>query len=112
VQEGSRGFVIYAQLQSRTEDYSRYLLFHLVESLSRRYSEQSGRTGLRELAGGLQRLARPPLRERLERLADDTWEGRSLPAHVNELVDSLLGIPELASFDLDLLRALVYALRP
>jgi hypothetical protein len=113
VHEGNRGFVVYAQLQSRTEDYSRYLLFHLVESLSRRYSEQSGRTGLRELASGLLRLARPPLRERLERLADDTWDARgNLADHVNELVDDLLGIPELASFDRDLLRVLVYALRP
>jgi hypothetical protein len=113
VQEGNRGFVVYAQLQSRTEDYSRYLLFHLVESLSRRYSEQSGRTGLRELASGLLRLARLPLRERLERLADDTWDARgSLTDHVNELVNDLLGIPELESFDRDLLRVLVYALRP
>ena len=113
VQEGNRGFVIYAQLQSRTEDYSRYLLFHLVDSLSRRYSEQSGRTGLRELASGLLRLARPPLRERLERLANDTWDGRgSLADHINELVDELVGIPELGSFDLDLLRVLLYALCP
>ena len=113
VQEGNRGFVVYAQLQSRTEDYSRYLLFHLVESLSRRYSEQSGRTGLRELASGLVRLARPPLRERLQQLADDTWDARgNLRDHVNELVDGLIGIPELTSFDTDLLRVLVYALRP
>ncbi len=113
VQEGHRGFVVYAQLQSRTEDYSRYLLFHLVESLSRRYSEQSGKTGLRELASGLLRLARPPLRERLERLADDTWDARgNLADHVNELVDELLGIAELGNFHPDLLRVLVYALRP
>jgi hypothetical protein len=113
VQEGNRGFVVYAQLQSRTEDYSRYVLFHLVESLSRRYSEHSGRTGLRELAGGLLRLAGPQLRERMERLADDTWDGRgSLADHVDELVDGLLGIPELASIDRDLLRVLVYSLRP
>jgi hypothetical protein len=113
VQEGHRGFVIYAQLQSRTDDYSRYLLFHLVESLSRRYSEQSGKTGLRELASGLLRLARPPLRERLERLADDTWDARgNLADHVNELVDELLGIAGLENFNRDLLRVLVYALRP
>jgi hypothetical protein len=113
VQEGHRGFVIYAQLQSRTEDYSRYLLFHLVESLSRRYSEQSGKTGLRELASGLLRLARPPLRERLERLADDTWDAHgNLTEHVDELVNELLGIAELGNFDRDLLRVLVYALRP
>jgi hypothetical protein len=113
VQEGNRGFVVYAQLQSRTEDYSRYLLFHLVDSLSRRYSEQSGRTGLRELASGLLRLARPPLRERLERLADGTWDARgNLAEHIDELANDLLGIAELESFGRDLLRVLLYALRP
>lgn len=113
VHEGNRGFVVYAQLQSRSGDYSRYLLFHLVESLTRRYSEQSGRTGLRELASGLLRLAGPPLRERIERLADDTWDARgSLADHVNELVNDLLGIDALGSFDRNLLRVLLYALRP
>ncbi|MEO7733176.1 MAG: AAA family ATPase [Kofleriaceae bacterium] len=113
VQEGNRGFVVYAQLQSRTEDYSRYLLFHLVDSLSRRYSEQSGRTGLLELASGLLRIARPALRSRLERLVNDTWEGAgNLTDYVNEVVDDLIAIRELRSFDLDLLRVLVYALRP
>ena len=113
VQEGNRGFVVYAQLQSRTEDYSRYLLFHLVGSLSRRYSEQSGRTGLLELASGLLRLARPPLRARLEGLLNDTWEGTgNLTDYVNDVVDDLICIRELRSFDLDLLRVLVYALRP
>jgi hypothetical protein len=113
VQEGNRGFVVYAQLQSRTEDYSRYLLFHLVDSLSRRYSEQSGRTGLRELASGLVRLARPPLRERLESLADGTWDTRgNLTEHIDELANELLGIPDLESFGRDLLRVLLYALRP
>jgi AAA ATPase domain len=113
VQEGNRGFVVYAQLQSRTADYSRYLLFHLVDSLSRRYSEQSGRTGLHELASGLVRLARPALRTRLERLVNDTWDAPgNLADYVNELVDEVLGIRELQTFDRDLLRVLVYALRP
>jgi hypothetical protein len=113
VQEGNLGFVVYAQLQSRSGDYSRYLLFHLVASLTRRYSEQSGRTGLRELASGLLRLARPPLRERIERLADGTWDAPgNLADHVTELVDELLDIGELGRFDRDLLRVLLYALVP
>lgn len=113
VHDGNRGFVVYAQLQSRSEDYARYLLFHLVQSLSRRYSEQSGRTGLRELASGLLRLAAPRLRERIERFADDTYEAHgNIHQHVNELVDELLGISALTGFDRDLLRVLLYALRP
>jgi hypothetical protein len=112
VHEGNRGFVVYAQLQSRSDDYERYLLFHLVQSLSRRYSEQSGWTGLRELANGLLRLSGPRLRQRIQQFADDAREARgSLAEQVNALVDDLVGISALTSFDRDLLRVLLYALR-
>lgn len=113
VQEYGRGFVVYAQLQSRTEDYERYLLQHLVDSLARPYSGPHGeRTGLRELANGLLRLVSPSLQARVQRLADDTWEGKGVTEYVDDLVDDLLREGNLASFDPDLLRVMLYALRP
>src|SRR4029079_3514844 len=81
--------------------------------MTRRYSDHSNATGLRELAGGLLRLAGPALRKRIEALADDSWESPgNLTNYVDELVNELLEIRELGSFDLDLLRVLLYALRP
>jgi energy-coupling factor transporter ATP-binding protein EcfA2 len=113
VQEYGRGFIVYAQLQSSSNDYERYLLQHLVDSLARPYSGPSGeRTGLRELASGLVRLASHGLQARVQRLVDDTWEGKDgLTEYVNGLVDDLLEEGELASFDPDLLRVMLYALR-
>jgi energy-coupling factor transporter ATP-binding protein EcfA2/RecA/RadA recombinase len=114
VHEYGRGFVSYAQLHSSADDYARYLLQHVVDSLARPYAGPSGeRTGLHELASGLPRLVGEPLRSRIDRLVDDTWESTdSLAGYVNTLVDELLKQGDLASFDSDLLRVMLYALHP
>jgi energy-coupling factor transporter ATP-binding protein EcfA2 len=114
VHEYGRGFVAYAQLHSGADDYARYLLHHVIDSLARPYSGPAGeRTGLHELASGLSRLVGEPLRSRIERLVDDTWEtSESLAGYVNTLVDELLKQADLAPFDSDLLRVLLYALHP
>ena len=53
VHEYGRGFVAYAHLQSNTDDYPRYLLTHVVDSLTKPYAGPAGdRTGLHELASG------------------------------------------------------------
>ncbi|HWO20512.1 MAG TPA: hypothetical protein VNO30_17200 [Kofleriaceae bacterium] len=114
VHEYGRGFVVYAQLHSSSDDYARYLLQHVVDSLARPYAGPSGeRTGLHELASGLPRLVGEPLSSRIERLVDDTWDSpESLAGYVNSLVDELLKQADLAAFDPDLLRVMLYALHP
>jgi len=114
VQEYGRGFVVYAQLQSRTDDYERYLLQYLVDALSQPYARSSGeRTGLRELALGMQRLVGQSLQLRMQRLSDDSWDGNGgLSDYVNDLVAELLREGRLKGFDPDLLRVLLYALCP
>lgn len=114
VHEYGRGFVSYAQLHSSADDYARYLLQHVVDSLARPYAGPAGeRTALHELASGLPRLVGEPLSSRIDRLVDDTWESTdSLAGYVNNLVDELLKQADLASFDADLLRVMLYALHP
>lgn len=114
VHEYGRGFVAYAQLHSSSEDYARYLLQHVVQSLARPYAGPSGeRTGLHELASGLPRLVGGALQARVARLIEDDWDdSASLAEYVNGLVDDLLEQSDLASFDPDLLRVLLYALYP
>jgi DNA helicase HerA-like ATPase len=115
VHERGRGFVAYAQLQSTSEDYPRYLLQHVVDSLARPYEgPASGRTGLHELASGLPRLVGGSLAKRIEELSHDDGDNpaANLADNVNALVDDLLVESDLASFDPDLLRVLLYALRP
>jgi hypothetical protein len=112
VQEYGRGFVAYAQMDASVDDYTRYFLHHLIESLKGPYSGRSGGpTGLQELARGLVQLKGPAFAERVDRLAELSGGPRSeLDRQINQLVDELLGQAELGGADPDLLRVLLYAL--
>lgn len=114
VQEYGRGFVAYAQLHSASDDYARYLLQQVVESLGQPYTGLAHeRTGLYELAMGLPRFGGLALESRVRSLTQDDWPSeQTLAEHINHLVDDLLHFEELAVFDPDLLRVLLYSLRP
>lgn len=117
VHEYGRGFVTYAQLNSNSDDYARYLLQHVVDSLSRPYAGPTGeRTGMVELASGLARLVCEPLKSQIQQLAEGKWEAtgvtNTFTKYVNSLVDDLLQQADLGSFEPDLLRVLLYALYP
>jgi energy-coupling factor transporter ATP-binding protein EcfA2 len=111
VHDARSGFAAYAQLQSQSHDYGRYLLSHVVDSLDRAYSGPSPeRTGLLELATGLSLVA-PAVASRIESLGQTEADGEELAREVNDLVDELVRVDELRSFDPDLLRAFLYLLR-
>jgi energy-coupling factor transporter ATP-binding protein EcfA2 len=114
VHEYGRGFVAYAQLNSAAESYPRYLLQHVVDSLTKPYTGPSGeQTGLLELASGLARLVDEPLRSQIHQLAEGSWDQpENLRDYVNRLVDELLKRTDLARFDPDLLRVMLYSLFP
>lgn len=114
IQERGRGLVTYAQMHSAAEDYSRYLLNHVVDSLSRPYMGTAGsQTGLIELAIGLSNLVPDPTRSEILQLAEGDWDPtEGLRGLVNRLVDELRRVPSLGKFHADLLRVLLYALAP
>lgn len=112
VQEYGRGFAAYAQMYSNVDDYTRYLLQHIVDSLARPYAGHYGeQTGLYELARSLARMNGTDFVDKVERLAELHGGARSvLDGAINRLVDELLSHSELSQFDPDLLRVLLYAL--
>ena len=114
VHEYGRGFVAYAQMNTSARNYSRYLLHHVIDSLSRPYTGPSGeRSGLRELASGLGRLVDEPLRKEIEATADGDWEAvETLQERTMRLANALLQYPALSNVDPDLLRVLLFALHP
>lgn len=113
VHQEHSGFVVYAQMHTSSEDYARYLLQHLVDSLAKPYFGSDGATGLHELAYGLPAFVGEPLKSKIDRLIDDEVEGEgTLHDTIDELVDGLLEHRELAGLNSDLIRALLYALHP
>jgi DNA helicase HerA-like ATPase len=111
VQEKALGFVAYLQMQSNADDYARYVLQHVVDSFAKPYAGPVGRTGLQELASGLHRLVGGTLGEQIARLAT-AEEMPSVNEEIDALVDELLAESDLSTFDPDLLRVLLHALRP
>jgi energy-coupling factor transporter ATP-binding protein EcfA2 len=114
IHELGRGLVVYAQMNSAADDYIRYMLQHVVDSLARSHVGPSGApTGLFELASGLARLVEEPLRSEILKLAEGDWNPKeTLRDVVNRLVDELLKVPALGRFETDLLRVLLYSLAP
>jgi len=117
VQEFGRGFVVYAPFNASSDDYPRYLLQHVVDSLSRAYTGSAGdHTGLYQLASGLIELADDSLRTQLQAFTEGEWEStetaNTFNDYVRELAGQLQHRPDLQSFDPDLIRILLFALYP
>lgn len=114
VHQYRRGFVVYAQMSSTTDDYTRYLLQHVVDSLAHSYSGPRGdRSGLVELASGLCEFGGEEFQRKLQSLREDEALAHELATQlIAEMVDDLLLHEELADFDPDLLHVLLASLRP
>jgi hypothetical protein len=99
------GFAAYLQMTSRTEDYGRYALVNLIDSLERPYDPPVNQSsGLMEVSDALAEMPGCIAPERLRQLRDDSGESAD---PVSPLVDDLLAHPALSRFDPDLLRALL-----
>lgn len=112
VHEYGRGFVVYAQMHSSTDNYARYLLQNVIDALAVSYSGVPGeRSGLVELVSGLAELADGALRADIEKLTNHNWDGEeSTATYISKLADRLTDL--LAGFDIALLRVLLYSLSP
>jgi Helicase HerA, central domain len=110
--EGHRGYCGYMQMTSATEDYGRYVLSNLIESLSRPYYEPLGETtGLMRLSTAMAESSRFIPRERLEQLREDDLDLRCLGRLVEALADQIVEDERFNDCDLDLVRAMLYLQR-
>lgn len=111
--ETRAGFVGYMQMTSQSNNYGRYILSNLIDSLDWPYDEKSEtRSGLGRLASALASRAFPDPKVSA-RLRDDSELGLDEIADlVNEGADRLHKQPRYHCADLDLLRALLFLHRP
>ncbi len=110
--EGHRGYCGYMQMTSAAEDYGRYILNNLIESLSRPYYEPHGEvTGLKRLSTALAESSRSIAVERLAQLREDELDLGCLGRLVEAMADQIAEDERFNNFDLDLIRALLYLQR-
>ena len=107
-----RGYCGYMQMTSAADDYGRYVLNNLIDSLSQTYYEPHGEaTGLKRLSTALAESSRSIPAERLMQLREDELDARCLGRLVDALADQIVEDERYDDFDLDLVRALLYLQR-
>lgn len=107
------GYCGYMQMTASTNQYGRYALNNLIDSLSKPYYADRGDvTGLIRLSTALIEGARGLAVDRIERLRDEDLDASCLAKLVDDLADQIASRDErFDSADLDLLRALIFLQR-
>jgi energy-coupling factor transporter ATP-binding protein EcfA2 len=107
-----RGYCGYMQMTSAADDYGRYVLNNLVDSLSQTYYEPHGEaTGLKRLSTALAESSRSVSVERLAQLREDELDAQCLGRLIDALADQIVEDERFDDFDIDLVRALLYLQR-
>ncbi len=112
VHSRGEGYVGYLQMTSVVQNYARYMLGNLIDSLDKPYDAERGpMSGLRRLSNAIaeEPAVIPP--DRLERLREADLTGLELAREVTWLADRIVLQSGLGDLDLELIRALFYLQR-
>ncbi len=111
VHSSHRGYCGYMQMTALTDQYGRYVLNNLVESLDKPYFEhESAISGLMRLSSALARslAASEPASSLLEKLREEELDQRTLDHIVGELADRVILDDRFNSINVFLVQALLY----
>ncbi len=104
------GYCGYLQMTTRSDNYARYVLTNLIESLDHPYKPGHPETGLNRLARGLlDALDAIPAEDRA-RLCGDLLEPDELARVVHRFADVAVQYPQLRGIDINVIRAVLYTL--
>lgn len=104
------GYCGYMQMTSRSDNYARYVLSNVIDSLEQPYKRGQPETGLTRLAHGLlDALDMIPAEDR-QRLCDDLIEPEDTARLVHRFADMAVQYPRFRQVDIDLIRAVLYTL--
>ncbi|HTU90381.1 MAG TPA: hypothetical protein VMF69_09930, partial [Gemmataceae bacterium] len=104
------GYCGYLQMTTRTDNYARYVLSKLIDSLEQPYQPTSGTTGLTRLARGLFDSLKGVSEIDRRRFLEEPHEPADVVPLVERFADEAVMDPRFASADLDIVRALLYLL--
>jgi len=100
----------YLQMTTKSDNYARYVLVNLIDSLEQPYKPGSSETGLRRLAIGLlEAVDVVPEEDRLA-LSRESLEPDDLAKLVHRIAYAAVQYPRFQSIDIDVIRALLFCL--
>jgi len=112
------GYFGYMQMSTMTDNYGRYMLRNLLDSLDKPYWESSGSlTGLMRLSNALvegepfrrvTEMLGSKGRRHLPKLRDGSLDQKALNGFVRLIAELLVKVPALEKVDIDVLSALLY----
>jgi hypothetical protein len=109
---GRRGYCGYMQMTSAADQYGRYVLNNLIDSLNQPYYEPFGETsGLSRLSTALAESSRHVPVDRLIPLREEELEPNCLVKLVEALADQIIQDDRFDRCDIELVRALLYLQR-
>src|SRR3954447_20930943 len=104
-----RGYFGYMQMTSATNQYGRYVLNNLIDSLDQPYYEPGGEaTGLMRLSTAVAESSKSVPLDRLDQIRSGELDHRCLAKLVDALADQIVMDDRFNTIDLDLVRALIY----
>jgi hypothetical protein len=107
---GGAGYCGYLQMTTGTDNYARYLLSNLIDSMEHPYRPGHPETGLGRLARGLlDALDMVPAEDR-QRLCDDLLEPDEVAREVHRFAYLAIQHSRFRGADLDVIRALLFTL--
>lgn len=108
--EDGSGYCGYLQMLSRSDNYPRYVLSYLIDSLEQPYRANDSTTGLARLARGLlDALDVIPDADR-QKLCDDLLEPDEVAQLVFRFADIAVQCKQFAGIDINVLRAVLFLL--
>ncbi len=103
------GYCGYLQMTAFTDQYARYVLNNLIDSLDKPYDEsQSETTGLMRLSNALGESSREVPRDRLDQLRERGLNQGSIDQLVSDLADLIVRDERFSTIDVYLVQALLY----
>jgi hypothetical protein len=109
--DGGAGYCGYLQMTSRTDNYARYILSNLIDSLEHPYKPGHTETGLTRLARGLIGLLNGvPAEDRAQLTDDPTLEPAETAHLVHRLAYVAVQDPQFRGIDIDVIRGVLFVL--
>ena len=105
------GYCGYLQMTSRTDNYARYLLSNLIDSLEQPYKTGHLETGLGRLARGIvDFLEEIPAKDRAQLSTDSILDPADAAILVHRLAYAAVQHPQFQSIDIDVIRGVLFVL--